>query len=150
MKMIKTEWANGILMLMLIGIYFLIIEALGLTDNFYLRLVNIVLVATPVNLAIMQRAQSQESTYLSLFKSGVYTSIIGIGLSVVALGFYMGMIMSPREIKEVSNSILVGTGGASIFQICLSIGIEAMVSAFLITFILLQYWKNYSPVRDNT
>ena len=148
MKTLRTEYANGILMAMAISAFFLICEALGQTDNFYLRLFNIVLVAVPVNWAIMTKAKDGNSNYLQLFKTGITTSLIGLGLSVIALGVYMNATMGITDIEAISSSVLAGSSGSSIFGICLSIGIEAFASAFLITFILLQYWKNYASAQQ--
>ena len=51
---LKRELINGFIIFIGIAIYFFIIEFLGLSNQFYLRIFNILIVAFGINLTIKQ------------------------------------------------------------------------------------------------
>ena len=51
---LKRELINGFIIFIGIAVYFLIIEYLGLADEFYLRILNLAIVAFGINLTIKQ------------------------------------------------------------------------------------------------
>lgn len=128
--------ANGLLIFLLIGVYFILLELLGLTDNIYLRFVNFLFVLIGVNNTLKAATRESES-YLKRMTAGVVTAFTGIALSAIALFIYLtvfepelsayGMTLIPAETNLTFASVIF---------------VEGFTSSLMVVFIMLQYWKN--------
>ena len=146
MKLSK-EFLNGFYIFICIGIYFLIMELLGLSDVFLLRLLNIVIVVFFLHKTIKSNYQEGKVNYLENIVSGTLTSLIGVVLSVAGLFIYVSMRGGDAYLANLSGNFLFGGGTPSIHQYCIGLLFEGIASSIIINFTLMQYWKD-KTVKD--
>lgn len=139
---ISKELNNGILIFISIGIYFLFMELLGLSDVFLLRLLNIFIVVYFINKTIKSNYREGKTEYLENIISGSLTSLIGVALSVAGLLAYISMKGGNAYLVNLSKNFLFGGGEPSMYQYCLGLLFEGIASSIIITFTLMQYWKD--------
>lgn len=138
----KRELINGFLIFLGIAAYFLIIEYLGLADEFYLRIFNILIIAFGINLTIKQNNQDGINGYFTNLISGVITSMIGAILSVGSLLFYIQSKGGEAYLEKLSKGFLFGGGDLNVSYYCIGLLFESIASSIIVTFVLMQYWKN--------
>lgn len=139
---ISKELNNGILIFISIGIYFLFMELLGLSDVFLLRLLNIFIVVYFINKTIKSNYREGKTEYLDNIISGSLTSLIGVALSVAGLLAYISMKGGNTYLENLSKNFLFGGGEPSMYQYCIGLLFEGIASSIIITFTLMQYWKD--------
>ena len=137
----KRELTNGIIMFLGISIYFIILELLGISDQAYLRMLNIVFVIYGVNRTIKANAESGIHGYFTNFISGLITAMIGAILSIIALLIYIDFKGGEQYLQALSENFIFGGGELSIEQYCLGLLFESSAGAFAVVFVLMQYWK---------
>jgi hypothetical protein len=145
---ISKELNNGILIFISIGIYFLLMELLGLSDVFYLRLLNIFIVIYFLNKTIKSNYNEGKVAYLDNLISGSLTSLIGVFLSVVGLLIYISMKGGNAYLSKLSGNFLFGGGNPTMNQYCIGLLFEGIASSIIITFTLMQYWKDH-PIKGH-
>ena len=138
---VKKEIKNGFFIFISIGIYFLLMELLGLSDNFYLRLVNVFFIFYAVNDTIKSRISEGKTQFLSNVVAALVTCMVGITLSVVGLLVYSYMRGGEAYIHTLSESFLFG-GKPSINMYCFSLFFEGMASAVIVTLLLVLYYND--------
>lgn len=143
---LSKELYNGIMIFIGIGIYFLLMELLGLSDIFILRLLNIFIVIYFVNKTIKSNYVEGKLEYLENLISGTLTSLIGVALSVAALLGYISLKGGDAYLSNLSQNFLFGGGNPSMYQFCIGLLFEGIASSIIITFTLMQYWKD-RPLR---
>lgn len=143
---ISKELNNGILIFISIGIYFLLMEILGLSDVFLLRLLNIFIVVYFINKTIKSNYREGKTEYLENIISGTLTSLIGVALSVAGLLAYISMKGGNGYLAHLSKNFLFGGGEPTMYQYCLGLLFEGIASSIIITFTLMQYWKD-RPIK---
>ncbi|SHI35458.1 hypothetical protein [Flavobacterium terrae] len=143
---ISKELNNGILIFISIGIYFLFMELLGLSDVFLLRLLNIFIVVYFINKTIKSNYKEGKTEYLENIISGSLTSLIGVALSVAGLLAYISMKGGNAYLANLSKNFLFGGGEPSMYQYCIGLLFEGIASSIIITFTLMQYWKD-RPIK---
>ena len=144
---ISKELNNGILIFIGIGVYFLIMELLGLSDVFLLRVLNIFIVVYFLNKTIKSNYTEGKTEYLENLISGTLTSLIGVFLSVAGLLAYISMKGGDAYLEKLSENFLFGGGEPSMYQYCIGLLFEGIASSIIITFTLMQYWKDRGKSR---
>jgi hypothetical protein len=139
---LSKEIINGILIFISIGIYFLAMEYLKLSDVFYLRLLNIFIVIFFLNRTIRSNYLEGKTDYLENLVSGTLTSLIGVALSVIGLLTYISMKGGDIYLSKLSGNFLFGGGSPSMNQYCIGLLFEGIASSIIINFTLMQYWKD--------
>lgn len=139
---LKRELLNGFIIFIGIGIYFIFMELLGLSDEFYLRIFNLFIVAFGVNLTLKQNVKNGVHGYFKNLISGILTSFIGAVLSVGGLYLYIKFKGSKEYLKSLSENFLFGGGDINATQYSIALLFESIASSVVISFILMQYWKN--------
>mgnify|MGYP000324221152 CR=1 FL=1 len=145
MKNIKHELKNGLIIFILIGAYFLLAEFFGFSDNSYLRSLNIIIVFFGVNLSIKQNIAIDKLNYFSNFFSGILTSFIGVILSIIGLSIYIEFYKGVEYIAMLSNPFIET---AKIEHYFLALFLEGIASSVIVSFILMQYWKNFKHSKS--
>ncbi|MBP8066842.1 MAG: hypothetical protein KAY31_05170, partial [Flavobacterium sp.] len=113
----SREFRNGTIIFVGIGIYFLLMEMLGLSNHFYLRILNVFIVLYGTNRTIKANIYEGQNDYLFNLTSGAMTAFIGVILSVIALNIYIHLRGGAEYIKTLSEAFLFG-GSPSIYQYC--------------------------------
>lgn len=143
MKLPK-ELLNGIVIFMGIGLYFLLMELLHLSNLYYLRLLNIVFVYYGANRTLQSNFREGKVFFASNAVAAFLTSLAGVFLSTAGLLAYIYAKGGDAYIQNLSQTFLfVGTPTAVTYTITLLI--EGIVSALIVTFTLMLFWKNKYP-----
>lgn len=140
MKLSK-ELLNGGIIFAGIGLYFLLMNALGYEDVFYLRLFNVFFVFYGVNRTIEMNIHEGKKKFIENAISAMYTSVVGVALSIIGLVIYSYMKGGDLYVESLSKTFLFG-GNPSIelYSICLFF--EGIASSVIVTLLLMLYWNN--------
>lgn len=140
MKLPK-ELSNGLLIFFGIGIYFLLMNALGFANIAYLRLFNVFIVFYGVNRTMKMNLEEGKNNFVSEATSAMITSVVGVVLSVLGLLIYSRIKGGDTYIKSLSESFLFG-GNPSINTYCISLFFEGIASSVIVVLLLMLYWNN--------
>lgn len=143
MKLPK-ELFNGVLIFIGIALYFLLMEVLGLTNVFYLRLLNIVFICYGVNRTLQYNYTEGKNNFGKNALSALITGTIGVFLSLIGLTAYIYSKGKEEYIKDLSYTLLYA-GDTSVMTYSFSLFIEGIVSVLFVTFSLLLLWKRKYP-----
>lgn len=146
----KRELINGIIIFLGIGIYFIVLELLGLSDQTYLRMLNIIFAIYGVNRTIKQNYETGVHGYLTNFISALITGMIGAILSVSALLMYIQFQGGEEYLKSLSENFIFGGGTVTIQQYCIGLLFESTAGTIAIVFVLMQYWKGKVETINKT
>ena len=136
---------NGLLIFGLVGVYFIILELLGLTDNIFLKFINFIFVLIGVN-NTLKAAANANASYLKKLVSGVTTVFIGILLSAIALYIYLNV----NEASDLSAYAVTLIPAETNLEFAGIIFVEGFTSSLMIVFIMLQYWKNVNIPQESS
>lgn len=137
---LATEFYNGLIIFIGIGVYFLAMEALGLADLFYLRLLNILFVFYGTNRTLTSNFREGKTLFASNIASALLTALIGVILSIIGLIAYSFIKGGDLYIESLSKTFLFG-GNPSVMTYSISLLFEGIVSAVIVSFILILYWE---------
>ncbi|MFV8465409.1 hypothetical protein [Flavobacterium sp. LB1P62] len=140
MKLPK-EFYNGFIIFLGIGIYFLLMELLGLADLFYLRLFNVLFVFYGTNRTLKTNFSEGKNILVSNAVSALITSLTGVFLSIIGLIIYSYSKGGDAYVGSLSKTFLFG-GNPSVMTYSISLLFEGIVSAVIVTFMLLLYWES--------
>ncbi|PZX91861.1 hypothetical protein DOS84_18605 [Flavobacterium aquariorum] len=138
---VKKEIKNGFFIFISIATYFLLMEFLGLSDIFYLRLVNVFFVIYAVNDTLRSRVSHGKRKFVPNILAALTTCIIGVVLSIVGLLVYSYMRGGEAYIHTLSESFLFG-GHPSINMYCFSLFFEGIASSVIVTLLLILYYND--------
>lgn len=138
----KREITNGILIFLGIGIYFLILDLLGFSHIFYLRIFNVFIVIYGVNRTIKGNHEAGVRGYFPNFLGAIITSMIGAFLSIAALLIYIEFKGGETYLKNLADSFVFGGGELTIQQYCIGLLFESTAASLAVSFCLMQYWKD--------
>lgn len=136
------ELINGIIIFLGIGIYFLILDFMGLSHIFLLRILNILIVAYGVNRTISMNQADGIRGYNKNLLSAIATSMIGAVLSIACLLAYIEFKGGEAYLKHLADSFIFGGGELSIQQYCIGLLFESTAASVIVSFCLMQYWKD--------
>ncbi|MFV5690512.1 hypothetical protein ACM55K_00650 [Flavobacterium sp. LT1R49] len=140
MKLPK-EFYNGFIIFLGIGLYFLLMELLGLADLFYLRLFNVLFVFYGTNRTLKTNFTEGKTILVSNAVSALITSLTGVFLSIIGLIIYSYSKGGDAYVGSLSKTFLFG-GNPSVMTYSISLLFEGIVSAVIVTFMLLLYWES--------
>lgn len=130
--------------------YFFLMKIFGLEKNFYLRVFNLFIIGAGIFFLYRNsliRDTDERSGYLQSLFSGALLTIISVAIFAVCLGLYV-RFLDPELLNAIGSGLWPGTAG-SITQEVLVILIEGLASGFIISFILMQYFKSAISSRDS-
>ena len=138
---VSKEIFNGFLIFIGIGLYFLIIEFSGLANLFYLRFFNILFVFYGADRTLKSNFAEGKILISENAVSALFTSLIGVFLSIVGLVAYSYLQGGDAYVQSLSKALLFG-GNPSIMTYSISLLFEGIVSAVIVTFILMLSWDS--------
>lgn len=138
---ISTEFYNGIIIFFAIGVYFLLMNALGFSDIFYLRLLNVLFVFYGVNRTIQMNLAEGKKNFVSNAVSAMMTSLIGIALSILGLIIFSYIQGGDNYVQSLSKTFLFG-GNPSVMAYSISLLFEGIASSVIVTMLIMLYWNN--------
>jgi hypothetical protein len=139
MKMSK-EFLNGFLIFIGIGVYFLLMEFAGLSNLFYLRFFNILFVFYGADRTLKSNFAEGKLLISENAISALFTALIGVFLSISGLVAYSYIQGGDEYVQTLSKTLLFG-GNPSIMTYSISLLFEGIVSAVIVTFILMLSWE---------
>jgi|CXWL01.2.fsa_nt_gi hypothetical protein len=149
MKLPK-ELVNGFVIFIGIGLYFLLMELLGLADMYFLRLFNVLFVFYGTNKTLRSNFAEGKTILVSNAVSALFTSLSGVFLSIAGLIIYSYIKGGDIYIESLSKTFLFG-GNPSVMTYSTSLLFEGIVSAVIVTFMLMLYWDTrYSSDKHGT
>jgi hypothetical protein len=138
---ISKEVFNGATIFVGISVYFLLMNALGFADVFYLRLLNVLFVFYGVNKTIQMNVAEGKKTFVSNAVSAMTTSLVGVVLSIIGLIIYSYMKGGDNYVQSLSETFLFG-GNPSVETYCISLLFEGIASSVIVTLFAMLYWNN--------
>lgn len=138
---VSKEFFNGAAIFVGIGVYFLLMNALGLADKFYLRLFNIFFVYYGVNKTLQMNLAEGKSTFVLNAISAMTTSLIGVILSIAGLIAYSYMRGGDGYVETLSETFLFG-GNPSVMTYSICLFFEGVASSVVVTLFAMLYWNN--------
>jgi len=138
----KRELTNGILIFVLMGIYFLVIEMLKLSHLFYLRIFNLIFVVYGVNRTIKGNHDAGVRGYFTNLMGAIMTSMIGAILSIFALLIYLKAKGGAEYLNDHPMRYIFGGDTTSVEYFCIGLFFEASAASLAVSFCLMQYWKD--------
>ena len=145
---LSTEFKYGILIFLGIGIYFLLMEAFGLSNLYFLRILNVFIVIYGLNLTIKTNLKNGKLGYLPNLISSALTGFIGIGLGIIGLVAYLKIRGGEQYMNQLSEAFLFG-GEPSITEYSFGLFIEGIASVLIVAFINMQYWRTKDVFKDD-
>jgi len=146
----SRELTNGFIIFLGISIYYLIVEYLGLSDQLYLRMGNIIFVIYGINRTIKMNHAEGIRGYNTILLSAVLTSIIGAILSVGSLLAYIEFKGGELFLKNLSKGFIFGGGELTIYHYCIGLLFESIAASLMVSFVLMQYWKGKIKMTSKT
>jgi hypothetical protein len=141
---LSRELYNGLIIFIGISIYFMTMQAFGLADLFYLRVLNILFIFYGANRTLQSNYKEGKNSFPYNATAAFVTSLIGVALSIIGLVTYSYMKGGNNYIESLSASFLFG-GEPTVMTYCTSLFFEGVVSAVIVTFTLMLYWKRRYP-----
>lgn len=138
---VKKEIKNGYFIFISIGTYFLLMDFLGLSDLFYLRLLNVFFVVYAVNDTLKSRIEHGKKEFISNVRAALVTCVVGVTLSIAGLLAYSYMKGGDAYIQHLSETFLFG-GNPSINGYCFTLFFEGMASSVIVTLLLMMYYND--------
>lgn len=138
----KNVLKNGLLAFVGIGVYFLIAEVFKFSNSTPLRLLNFFILGYFVHKTIVN-AKKTNKTFVGQFIHSLLTSILTVFLSTIALAAYIHFWIGNDYINSLSQPLLnIGALQLSLIQFSFAIFTEGIASGVILSFGLMQYWKN--------
>jgi len=138
---VKKEIKNGYFIFISIGTYFLLMELLGLSNLFYLRLFNIVFIVYAVNDTLQSRIAHGKTKFVTNAVAAMVTSVVGVFLSIIGLLIYSYMRGGDKYTHNLSETFLFG-GHPSINMYCFTLFFEGIASSVIVTMLLMLYYND--------
>ncbi len=138
---VSKEFFNGATIFVGIGVYFLLINALGLADKLYLRLFNIFFVYYGVNKTIQMNLIEGKTAFSANAFSAMITSLIGVFLSIIGLIAYSYIKGGDSYVQSLSEAFLFG-GNPSVMTYSICLFFEGVASSVVVTLFAMLSWNN--------
>jgi hypothetical protein len=122
--------------------YFFLMKLAGLEHFTELRLFNFFIVLGGLYLLLKENMTKNTSNYFHNLFLGFRTAGLAIVLTVISLFIYLEAI-NPSFMNVLESSMVWGND-LTMFQVSLTIGIEGIASSYLLTYMVMQYMKNYN------
>lgn len=141
----RKEFKNGFIIFLGIGLYFLLMEMLGLADQFYLRFLNIFIVLYGASRSIRANYAEGNYEYMNNFMSSLVTCVVGVVLSVFGLMVYIHVRGGEAYLSTLSDGFILAGGKARINEYCIGLMFEGIASSLIGSLLLMQYWHGKIP-----
>jgi len=140
MKLLQPTVRYGLYSFIGIAVFFLLMRVLGLENIIALRALNILIVIYFSNK--LARLNVQENTrdgyvksLISLLTANAITAVASVGAFMIYVTF-----IDPNFLNHVVGGILFAPN-ITLDQAAISILMEGMAGAIIVSFTLMQYWK---------
>ena len=132
-------------------VYFILMKIFGLEKNLYLRVFNFFIVGAGIFFLYrnsLKKENDEQLGYVQSLMAGGLLTLISVVVFVVFLALYI-YFLDPQFLETLDSTSLWATSGMPVSLIVFGILIEGLSSGFMISFILMQYFKSVFP-RHNS
>ncbi len=128
--------------------YFLLMSVLGLERNFYLRLLNFFIIVGGIYFLFSTLIDTKGRTigYIEGLGAGLTLSLVSIITFIIFLVIYI-TYFNPAFMSVLEESRIWGTD-LKLSEAAFGIGLEGVVSGFIVSFIWMQYFKRDVDNQD--
>jgi len=132
-----------------LAVYFLLMRMLGLHDEYWLRVFNIVIVGTGLYMLLNNHIRRDHSRigYLGSLGLGIRYTLTAVGVFILFLALYVNVI-DKGFMEELQDATIWGTTitpGLAVMGLL----IEGVVSGMILTFVMMQFFKGYLSRQDD-
>ncbi len=139
---LSREFINGVIIFLGISLYFLLMEALGLSDQFFLRVLNLFIVIYGVNRTIKMNIAENIGGYIKNLFSAFTTAMTGAILGIIGLLIYIPYKGGQEYLNTLSKGFLFGGGSPNTPQYCIGLLFESTAASLIICFCMMQFYKS--------
>lgn len=140
---------NGLILAVVLAAFFLIMRAVGLGHNYWMRSLNFIFVFAAILASIKGFKKASGKPYyeefFDLFKVGIFTSLVGIGIFSIFLVVYLGFI-DVAFMDELQKYESFG-GLINPVSVAFLIFLEGMGSSFICAYVAIQIQKSRTVDR---
>lgn len=133
---------NGLIIYIGIAAFFLIMEAAGLKDQVYLRLINFIFVIYGVNRTIKGNFKDRIDGYFVNLTSAILTALFSLALGIISFILYAEYRGGAEYLQNFPHSYIFGGGTPEIGEFCIGLALEGAAASVIVSFALMQFWKD--------
>ncbi|MGQ2983449.1 hypothetical protein [Flavobacterium sp.] len=133
---------NGLIIYIGIAAFFLVMEAAGLKDQIYLRLVNFIFVIYGVNRTIKGNFKDRLNGYFANLVSGIATALTSLVLGIISFVIYAEYRGGNEYLQSFPRSYVLGGGEPEISEFIIGLALEGAAASVIVSFTLMQFWKD--------
>lgn len=146
MKHSRNAIHFGLKMFAGIGLFFIITNIIGLGHVTELRLVNILIIMFfSARLARENVIDNEKINYLENLSSLFLANVINVALSVIGFVIYVSFI-DPSFFAIIKEGLLFAHV-ENLYQVVFILAAEGLAGGAVVSFGMMQYWKDYKRVR---
>ena len=135
----KTVLQNAFLIFLGIGLFFLLMDFLGLASKNYLRSLNAFIVLYGIHKTIKYNYDKGKMDYFENLFSGFITWVLGVFLGIVGLIAFIYIKGGESYLTTLSDTF-VFVGKINIIQYCGVLFFEGVASSLIGAFVLMQFY----------
>lgn len=137
----STELKNGFLTFLGLGLYFLIMELLGLSNILFFRALNVFIIAYGMQRTIDANYKNGKMVFIENFASCMLTAIIASVLSMISLSIYIHYMGGEVYLQNLGKAALLTNTQYSINQYCIGLLFEGVASSIIVAYLSLFAWQ---------
>lgn len=134
-----TILKNGFLIFLGIGLFFLLMDFLGLAGKNYLRSLNAFIVLYGMHKTIKYNYTKGEIGYFENLFSGFLTGVLGVFLGIIGLIAFIFMKGGESYLTTLSDTFFF-VGKINIIEYCGVLFFEGVASSLIGAYILIQFY----------
>ncbi len=137
----KTVLKNAFLIFLGIGLFFLLMDFLGLASKNYLRSLNAFIVLYGMHKTIKFNYDKGKMDYFENLFSGFVTGVLGVFLGIVGLIVFIYLKGGESYLTTLSDTFFF-VGKISIIQYCGVLLFEGVASSLIGAFVMMQFYSD--------
>ncbi|MCW1147990.1 hypothetical protein [Flavobacterium lacisediminis] len=137
----KTVLQNAFLIFLGIGLFFLLMDFLGLASKNYLRSLNAFIVLYGIHKTIKYNYDKGKMDYFENLFSGFVTGVLGVFLGIIGLIAFIYIKGGESYLTTLSDTFFFG-GKVSMIQYCGVLFFEGVASCLIGAFVIMQFYND--------
>lgn len=137
----KTVLRNGFLIFLGIGLFFLLMDLLGLASKNYLRSLNAFIVLYGMHKTIKHNYLKGKMDYFENLFSGFVTGVFGVFLGIIGLIFFIYLKGGESYLYTLADTFFF-VGKINIIQYCGVLFFEGVASSLIGAFVIMQFYND--------
>lgn len=143
----KTVLKNAFLIFLGIGLFFLLMDFLGLASKNYLRSLNAFIVLYGIHKTIKYNYDKGKMDYFENLFSGFVTGVLGVFFGIIGLIAFIYLKGGESYLTTLSDTFFF-VGKINIIQYCGVLFFEGVASSLIAAFVLMQFYGDGQLARN--